>query len=123
MHDRLDRSRLRGTSPSIGSRCPSGISAGGGRLDSDQNKGVRMKAISKVTVNVSNGGYLDREEIQRVSVRSLAELKVKLFADGADRAQIVAAGANSLIQGFTTNPTLMRAAGVKDYEAFARAVL
>jgi transaldolase len=56
-------------------------------------------------------------------VRSISELKIKLFADGADRAQIVAAQANPLISGFTTNPTLMRAAGVKDYEAFAHEVL
>jgi transaldolase len=56
-------------------------------------------------------------------VRSISELKIKLFADGADRAQIVAAQANPLIRGFTTNPTLMRAAGVKDYEAFAHEVL
>jgi transaldolase len=50
-------------------------------------------------------------------------LKIKLYADGADRAQIVAAQANPLISGFTTNPTLMRAAGVKDYETFAHEVL
>jgi transaldolase len=84
-----------------------------------------MKAISDVKVKVSDGGIvrLDREQNRRPSVRSLSELKVKLFADGADRAQIAAAGTNPLIQGFTTNPTLMRAAGVKDYEAFARGVL
>jgi transaldolase len=46
-----------------------------------------------------------------------------LFADGADKAQILQAQANPLIRGFTTNPTLMRAAGVKDYEAFAHEVL
>ena len=56
-------------------------------------------------------------------MRSISELKIKLFADGADRAQIVAMQANPLISGFTTNPTLMRAAGVKDYEAFAHEVL
>jgi transaldolase len=56
-------------------------------------------------------------------MRNLSELKIKLFADGADRAQIVAAQANPLVRGFTTNPTLMRAAGVKDYEAFAHEVL
>ena len=56
-------------------------------------------------------------------MRSISELKIKLFADGADRAQIAAAQANPLISGFTTNPTLMRAAGVKDYEAFAHEVL
>ena len=56
-------------------------------------------------------------------MRSVAELKIKLFADGADKAQIVQAQANPLIRGFTTNPTLMRAAGVKDYEAFAHEIL
>lgn len=56
-------------------------------------------------------------------MRSISELKIKLFADGAEKAQILQAQANPLIKGFTTNPTLMRAAGVKDYETFAREVL
>ena len=56
-------------------------------------------------------------------MKPISELKVKLFADGADRAQILASRSNPLIRGFTTNPTLMRAAGVKDYEAFAREIL
>jgi transaldolase len=56
-------------------------------------------------------------------VNSLGDLKVKLFADGADKAQILRFYAHPLIRGFTTNPTLMRSAGVKDYEAFAHAVL
>jgi transaldolase len=56
-------------------------------------------------------------------VRSIAELKIKLFGDGADKAQILQAAANPLIRGFTTNPTLMRAASVKDYESFAHEVL
>jgi transaldolase len=56
-------------------------------------------------------------------VRSLSELKVKIFADGADKSHILKAHANPLIRGFTTNPTLMRGAGVKDYEAFARGIL
>jgi len=46
-----------------------------------------------------------------------------LFADGADRAGILRMYANPLIRGFTTNPTLMRKAGVTDYEAFAKDVL
>ncbi len=54
---------------------------------------------------------------------SIANLKIKLFADGAERAQIVKFQSNPLIRGFTTNPTLMRAAGVKDYEAFAHEIL
>ena len=66
---------------------------------------------------------MDPENSYGVSVRSISKLKIKLFADGADKAQIVQAQANPLIKGFTTNPTLMRAAGVKDYETFAHEVL
>jgi transaldolase len=50
-------------------------------------------------------------------------LKVKLFADGADIAGIREMAANPMIKGFTTNPTLMRKAGIADYKAFARDVL
>ncbi len=53
----------------------------------------------------------------------LSGLKVKIFADGADLDGIKTMAANPLIKGFTTNPTLMRKAGVADYETFARAVL
>ncbi len=49
--------------------------------------------------------------------------KVKLFADGADRTGMLEMYRNPLIRGFTTNPTLMRKAGVTDYEAFARDIL
>ena len=45
---------------------------------------------------------------------------VKIFADGADMDGILALYKNPLIKGFTTNPTLMRKAGIEDYEAFAR---
>lgn len=47
------------------------------------------------------------------------KLTVKLFADGADLAGIKEMAANPAIKGFTTNPTLMRKAGVADYKAFA----
>jgi transaldolase len=53
----------------------------------------------------------------------LAALRVKLFADGADRDAMLRLYANPLIQGFTTNPTLMRKAGLTDYRSFAREVL
>ena len=53
----------------------------------------------------------------------VSKLKVKLFADGADLAGMKEMAANPLIKGFTTNPTLMRKAGVADYKAFAREVL
>ncbi len=54
---------------------------------------------------------------------TLKELKVKIFADGADKAGMLQLNANPLIQGMTTNPTLMRKAGLKDFEAFAREIL
>src|SRR5436190_21623539 len=50
-------------------------------------------------------------------------LKVKLFADGADLAGMKEMAANPMIKGFTTNPTLMKKAGITDYKAFARDVL
>lgn len=50
-------------------------------------------------------------------------LGLKIFADGADLESIKKSAENPLIQGFTTNPTLMRKAGVSDYESFAKAVL
>lgn len=51
------------------------------------------------------------------------KLKVKLFADGADLAGMKEMAANPMIKGFTTNPTLMRKAGISDYKAFAGEVL
>lgn len=54
---------------------------------------------------------------------SLADLRIKIFSDGADLQGILAMCANPLIKGFTTNPTLMRKAGVADYEAFGRELL
>ena len=54
---------------------------------------------------------------------AIAGLKVKLFADGADLAGMKEMYANPMIKGFTTNPTLMRKAGIQDYKAFAHQVL
>jgi transaldolase len=50
----------------------------------------------------------------------LSDLKVKLFTDGADKAQIVEMAKQSWIAGFTTNPSLLKKAGVSDYAAYAR---
>lgn len=54
---------------------------------------------------------------------TISDLKVKLFADGADKAAMLELYAKPYIQGFTTNPTLMRKAGISDYEAFARDIV
>jgi transaldolase len=53
----------------------------------------------------------------------LDRLKVKIFADGADKASMLALNAKPYIKGLTTNPTLMRKAGVVNYRSFAREVL
>ena len=53
----------------------------------------------------------------------IARLKTKIFADGADREGILALYRQPYVKGFTTNPTLMRKAGITDYEAFARSIL
>ena len=56
-------------------------------------------------------------------MRTLKDLKVKIFADGADKKGMLELNANPLIQGMTTNPTLMRKAGISQFEAFARDIL
>ena len=56
-------------------------------------------------------------------MRTLKDLKVKIFADGADKAGMLQLNTNPLIQGMTTNPSLMRKAGVSEFDAFARDIL
>jgi transaldolase len=56
-------------------------------------------------------------------MRSLSQLTVRIFADGADKASMLDMHSRPYIKGLTTNPTLMRKAGVTDYEAFARKLL
>jgi transaldolase len=55
--------------------------------------------------------------------KSLQNLRVKIFADGADKAGMLSLNANPLIRGMTTNPTLMHKAGIQNYEAFAKDIL
>jgi transaldolase len=50
------------------------------------------------------------------------KMKVKIFADGADLANIKSLASNKYVRGFTTNPSLMRKAGVVDYQTFAKDV-
>lgn len=50
-------------------------------------------------------------------------LKVRIFADGADKSSMLAKNQDPLVKGFTTNPTLMRKSGITDYQAFAREIL
>lgn len=55
--------------------------------------------------------------------KSLKDLNVHIYADGADKAGMLSLYANPLIKGLTTNPSLMRKAGINDFEAFARDIL
>jgi transaldolase len=56
-------------------------------------------------------------------MKTLTDLPIKIFADGADTEGIVKLYQSPFIQGLTTNPTLMRKAGISDYEKFASEVL
>ena len=61
--------------------------------------------------------------VAQMKANPLGGLRIKIFADGADLEGIRRLNATPLIQGLTTNPTLMSKAGIRDYEAFARAAL
>src|SRR3954469_18568736 len=56
-------------------------------------------------------------------MNAVERLKVQIFADGADKAGMLEMYAKPFVKGFTTNPTLMRKAGVKDYEGAAKDIL
>ncbi|MDB6170208.1 MAG: transaldolase [Verrucomicrobia bacterium] len=56
-------------------------------------------------------------------MKSLTDLKIQIFADGADKAGILDLYSKPYVKGLTTNPSLMKKAGVKDYEAFAKDIL
>jgi transaldolase len=80
---------------------------------------VRVKSLVEAAEWILSRGT--REEMSEVT--RIEDLRVKLFADGADRAGMLEMYAKPYIKGFTTNPTLMRRAGVTDYGAFARDIL
>jgi transaldolase len=56
-------------------------------------------------------------------MKTLADLPIKIFADGADKEGMFRLYRDPLIKGMTTNPTLMNKVGIRDYETFAREVL
>lgn len=56
-------------------------------------------------------------------MNTIAKLRVKIFADGADKAGMLEMSAKPYIHGLTTNPTLMRKVGITDYKAFAKDIL
>ena len=56
-------------------------------------------------------------------MKKVEQLKVKIFADGAEKAGMLEIAEKSWVQGLTTNPTLMRKVGISDYKAFAKDIL
>ena len=58
-----------------------------------------------------------------MDARKVEALKVKIFADGAEKKGMLEMYAQPFIKGLTTNPTLMRKAGINDYKAFAKDIL
>jgi transaldolase len=54
---------------------------------------------------------------------ALPNLKIQIYADGANKETMIKLYNSKQIKGFTTNPTLMKKAGIKDYEGFAKSVL
>ncbi len=55
--------------------------------------------------------------------KKLEQLRIKIFADGAEKASMLDLAAKPFIKGFTTNPTLMNKAGIADYAGFAKDIL
>jgi transaldolase len=97
--------------------------------------GVGPMSVKRPAVFLDRDGVINRAIVRRgvdlVTVGDkdeqangpLSRLKIKLFADGADKAGMLEMYGNPHIKGFTTNPTLMRKAGVVDYQAFAQDIL
>ncbi len=56
-------------------------------------------------------------------MKKIEELKIKIFADGADKSSMLKMYEKSYIQGFTTNPTLMKLAGINNYSKFCKDIL
>jgi transaldolase len=56
-------------------------------------------------------------------MKKIEDLKIKIFADGADKKEMIDVSSKTFIKGLTTNPSLMKKAGIKDYESFAKDIL
>ena len=56
-------------------------------------------------------------------MKKIEDLKIKIFSDGADKKEMLDMNSKTFIKGFTTNPSLMKKTGIKNYEAFAKDIL
>jgi transaldolase len=93
-------------------------------IDHGYNESWSGPPPDKTTTTLADAvAWILKETSVKTSEEILTSLKVKMFADGADRAGMLEMYRNPWIKGFTTNPTLMRKAGIADYEKFAREIL
>ena len=56
-------------------------------------------------------------------MKKIEDIKIKIFSDGADKKEMLDMNSKTFIKGLTTNPSLMKKAGIRDYEAFAKDIL
>jgi transaldolase len=90
------------------------------RPKSCDNKVFSLAEASDIILAQTN----DRSTtIEDSHVKTIEQLTVKIFADGADKAGMLEMYAKPYIKGLTTNPTLMRKAGISDYKTFAQDIL
>jgi transaldolase len=85
-----------------------------------------MKQIHDLKVEIFADGADKARDVEiavRQAVKQIHDLNVEIFADGADKAGMLEMYAKPFVKGFTTNPTLMRKAGVSNYEAFAKDIV
>jgi transaldolase len=88
-----------------------------------RERGPAREPAARVRSLAEAADWIRRAASKGCPVPDVNDLQVKLFADGAEKAAMLELYRDPKIQGFTTNPTLMRKAGIKDYEAFSRDIL
>jgi transaldolase len=86
-------------------------------------KVANLAEAAEVILSQASTIELDFSERSQMDAPDVKKLRVRIFADGADRAGMLDMARRPFIAGLTTNPTLMRKAGVSDYRAFARDLL
>ena len=79
-----------------------------------------LAEIAPILIEIATRHHARGEQGMTVSAE---RLQTKIFADGAEKAKMLELYQNPLVRGFTTNPTLMRQAGITNYEAFAKDIL
>jgi len=82
-----------------------------------------LAAATDILLGPPSGGASINQNLERTAMKTIDQLNVKIFADGADKAGMLEMYAKPFVKGLTTNPTLMRKAGITDYKTFALDIL